>query len=108
MAQPTPPLYALDPALPVLLRPDGAVQRCCPTTWSPTREMLRELHSQGVAHLAVRVPACWRHIPNAFGICMKAGSSLREALTASRHLFGSVDNSIADGGGGHEMPFGGT
>src|ERR1700733_2121525 len=25
MAQPTPPLYALDPALPVLLRPDGAV-----------------------------------------------------------------------------------
>ena len=26
MAQPTPSLYALDPALPVLLRPDGAVQ----------------------------------------------------------------------------------
>jgi hypothetical protein len=26
MAQPTPSLYALDPALPALLRPDGAVQ----------------------------------------------------------------------------------
>jgi hypothetical protein len=36
MAQPTPPLYALDPALPVLLRPDGAVQ----LGWSPRRAVL--------------------------------------------------------------------
>jgi bacteriocin biosynthesis cyclodehydratase domain-containing protein len=36
MAQPTPPLYALDPALPVLLRPDGAVQ----VGWSPRRAVL--------------------------------------------------------------------
>jgi hypothetical protein len=35
MAQPT-PLYALDPALPVLLRPDGAVQ----VGWSPRRAVL--------------------------------------------------------------------
>jgi hypothetical protein len=36
MAQPTPALYALDPALPVLLRPDGAVQ----LGWSPRRAVL--------------------------------------------------------------------
>jgi bacteriocin biosynthesis cyclodehydratase domain-containing protein len=36
MAQPTPSLYALDPALPVLLRPDGAVQ----VGWSPQRAVL--------------------------------------------------------------------
>ena len=36
MAQPTPTLYALDPALPVLLRPDGAVQ----LGWSPRRAVL--------------------------------------------------------------------
>src|SRR3984885_8877454 len=36
MAQPTPTLYALDPALPVLLRPDGAVQ----VGWSPRRAVL--------------------------------------------------------------------
>src|SRR5271163_1134202 len=36
MAQPTPSLYALDPALPVLLRPDGAVQ----LGWSPRRAVL--------------------------------------------------------------------
>jgi bacteriocin biosynthesis cyclodehydratase domain-containing protein len=36
MAQPRPPLYALDPALPVLLRPDGAVQ----VGWSPRRAVL--------------------------------------------------------------------
>jgi hypothetical protein len=36
MAQPTPSLYALDPALPVLLRPDGAVQ----VGWSPRRAVL--------------------------------------------------------------------
>ena len=36
MAQPTPPLYALDPALPVLLRPDGTVQ----VGWSPRRAVL--------------------------------------------------------------------
>jgi hypothetical protein len=36
MAQPTSTLYALDPALPVLLRPDGAVQ----VGWSPHRAVL--------------------------------------------------------------------
>src|SRR5258707_15003215 len=36
MAQPTPSLYALDPALAVLLRPDGAVQ----VGWSPRRAVL--------------------------------------------------------------------
>jgi len=36
MAQPTATLYALDPALPVLLRPDGAVQ----VGWSPRRAVL--------------------------------------------------------------------
>ena len=36
MAQPTPSLYTLDPALPVLLRPDGAVQ----VGWSPRRAVL--------------------------------------------------------------------
>ena len=36
MAQPTSPLYALDPSLPVLLRPDGAVQ----VGWSPRRAVL--------------------------------------------------------------------
>jgi hypothetical protein len=36
MAQPTPSLYALDPALPVLLRPDGGVQ----VGWSPRRAVL--------------------------------------------------------------------
>ena len=36
MAQLTPSLYALDPALPVLLRPDGAVQ----VGWSPRRAVL--------------------------------------------------------------------
>jgi hypothetical protein len=51
MAQPTPPLYALDPALPVLLRPDGAVQ----VGWSPRRAVLvrppRGLTSAGLATL---------------------------------------------------------
>jgi hypothetical protein len=36
MAQPTPPLYSLDPAMPVLLRPDGAVQ----VGWNPRRAVL--------------------------------------------------------------------
>jgi hypothetical protein len=36
MAQPTPPLYALDPAMPVLLRPDGAVQ----VGWNPRRAVV--------------------------------------------------------------------
>src|ERR1700756_1595355 len=36
MAQPTASLYALDPSLPVLLRPDGAVQ----VGWSPRRAVL--------------------------------------------------------------------
>src|SRR5580693_7926382 len=51
MAPPTPPLYALDPALPVLLRPDGAVQ----VGWSPRRAVLvrppRGLTSAGLATL---------------------------------------------------------
>jgi bacteriocin biosynthesis cyclodehydratase domain-containing protein len=49
MAQPTPSLYALDPALPVLLRPDGAVQ----VGWSPRRAVLirppRGLNPAGLA-----------------------------------------------------------
>ena len=65
MAQPTPSLYALDPALPVLLRPDGAVHAAVTATEADLvvlsdnliadPHMLRDLHSQGVAHLAVRV-----------------------------------------------------
>lgn len=51
MAQPTPSLYALDPALPVLLRPDGAVQ----VGWSPRRAVLirppRGLTATGLATL---------------------------------------------------------
>jgi bacteriocin biosynthesis cyclodehydratase domain-containing protein len=51
MAQPTPSLYALDPALPVLLRPDGAVQ----VGWSPRRAVLihppRGLNPAGLATL---------------------------------------------------------
>lgn len=50
MAQPT-PLYALDPALPVLLRPDGAVQ----VGWNPQRAVLirppRGLTASGLATL---------------------------------------------------------
>ncbi len=51
MAQPTPSLYALDPALPVLLRPDGAVQ----VGWSPRRAVLirppRDVTAAGLATL---------------------------------------------------------
>ncbi|MFZ0226758.1 MAG: cyclodehydratase [Mycobacterium sp.] len=51
MAQPTPSLYALDPALPVLLRPDRAVQ----VGWSPRRAVLirppRGLTAAGLATL---------------------------------------------------------
>ena len=51
MAQPTPSLYALDPALPVLLRPDGAVQ----LGWSPRRAVLirppRGMTTTGLAAL---------------------------------------------------------
>jgi bacteriocin biosynthesis cyclodehydratase domain-containing protein len=51
MAQPPPSLYALDPALPVLLRPDGAVQ----VGWSPRRAVLirppRGLTATGLATL---------------------------------------------------------
>jgi hypothetical protein len=51
MAQPTPSLFALDPALPVLLRPDGAVQ----VGWSPRRAVLirppRGLNAAGLATL---------------------------------------------------------
>ncbi|WP_343577141.1 cyclodehydratase [Mycobacterium sp.] len=58
MAQPKPPLYALDPALPVLLRPDGAVQ----VGWSPRRAVLirppRGVTATGLATLlrAMRSP----------------------------------------------------
>jgi hypothetical protein len=49
--QPPPSLYALDPALPVLLRPDGAVQ----VGWSPRRAVLirppRSLNAAGLATL---------------------------------------------------------
>jgi hypothetical protein len=48
---PTPSLYALDPALPVLLRPDGTVQ----VGWSPRRAVLirppRGLNAAGLATL---------------------------------------------------------
>ena len=51
MAQPTASLYALDPSLPVLLRPDGAVQ----VGWSPRRAVLirppRGLNPAGLATL---------------------------------------------------------
>jgi bacteriocin biosynthesis cyclodehydratase domain-containing protein len=51
MAQPKPPLYALDPAMPVLLRPDGAVQ----VGWNPRRAVLvrppRGLTAAGLATL---------------------------------------------------------
>jgi bacteriocin biosynthesis cyclodehydratase domain-containing protein len=51
MAQPTPSLYVLDPALPVLLRPDGTVQ----VGWSPRRAVLirppRGLTAAGLATL---------------------------------------------------------
>src|ERR1700733_1649279 len=47
MAQPTPPLYALDPALPVLLRPDGAVLIQPPrgVTAVGLATLLRAMHS---------------------------------------------------------------
>jgi hypothetical protein len=67
MAQPTPSLYALDPALPVLLRPDGAVQ----VGWSPRRAVLirppRGLNPAGLAtllramHLPVSISELQRH-----------------------------------------------
>src|ERR1700733_14620051 len=51
MAQPTPSMYALDPVLPVLLRPDGAVQ----VGWSPRRAVLiqppRRVTATGLATL---------------------------------------------------------
>ena len=59
MAQPTPSRYALDPALPVLMRPDGAVQ----VGWSPRRAVLirppRGVTAAGLATLlrAMHSPA---------------------------------------------------
>jgi hypothetical protein len=51
MAQPTPPLYALDPAMPVLLRHDGTVQ----VGWNPRRAVVvrppRGLTAIGLATL---------------------------------------------------------
>jgi bacteriocin biosynthesis cyclodehydratase domain-containing protein len=51
MAQPPLPLYALDPAMPVLLRPDGAVQ----VGWNPRRAVVvrppRGLTATGLATL---------------------------------------------------------
>src|ERR1700744_1596012 len=56
MAQPSSMLYALDPALPVLLRPDGAVQ----VGWSPHRAVLirppRGLTAAGLATLLRAMP----------------------------------------------------
>jgi hypothetical protein len=49
MAQAAACLYSLDPAMPVLLRPDGVVQ----VGWDP--RIVRDLHNAGVPHLLVRV-----------------------------------------------------
>jgi hypothetical protein len=60
MAQPTPSLYALDPALPVLLRPDGAVQ----VGWSPRRAVLiRPPRGVTAARLATLLQAMHSPVP---------------------------------------------
>jgi bacteriocin biosynthesis cyclodehydratase domain-containing protein len=60
MAQPTPSLYALDPALPVLLRPDGAVQ----VGWSPRRAVLiQPPHGVTAAGLATLLRAMQSPVP---------------------------------------------
>jgi hypothetical protein len=60
MAQPTPSLYALDPALPVLLRPDGAVQ----VGWDPRRAVLvRPPHGLAAAELAALLRAMRSPLP---------------------------------------------
>jgi hypothetical protein len=73
MAQPTPSLYALDPALPVLLRPDGAVQ----VGWSPRRAVLirppRGITATGLAtllramHSPVAISELQRHCDLSLG-----------------------------------------
>ena len=60
MAQPTPSLYALDPALPVLLRPDAAVQ----VGWSPRRAVLiRPPSGLNAAGLATLLRAMHSPVP---------------------------------------------
>ena len=60
MAQPTPSLYALDPALPVLIRPDGAVQ----VGWSPRRAVLiRPPRDVSAAELAALLRAMQSPVP---------------------------------------------
>ncbi len=60
MAQPTRSLYALDPALPVLLRPDGAVQ----VGWSPRRAVLiRPPRAVTAAALAALLRAMHSPVP---------------------------------------------
>ena len=60
MAQPTPPLYALDPALPVLLRPDGSVQ----VGWRPRRAVLiRPPRGSNAAGLATLLRAMHAPVP---------------------------------------------
>ena len=57
---PTPSLYALDPALPVLLRPDGAVQ----VGWSPRRAVLiRPPRGVTAAALAAMLRAMHSPVP---------------------------------------------
>lgn len=59
MAQPT-PLYALDPALPVLLRPDGAVQ----VGWNPRRAVvIRPPHGLTAAGLATLLRSMHSPLP---------------------------------------------
>jgi hypothetical protein len=60
MAQPTPPLYALDPAMPVLLRPDGAVQ----VGWNPRRAVvIRPPHGLTAAGLATLLRSMHSPLP---------------------------------------------
>jgi hypothetical protein len=60
MAQPTPPLYALDPAMPVLLRPDGAVQ----VGWNPRRAVvIRPPHGLTATGLATLLRSMHSPLP---------------------------------------------
>ncbi|MBV9721463.1 MAG: cyclodehydratase, partial [Mycobacterium sp.] len=74
MAQPTSTLYALDPALPVLLRPDGAVQ----VGWSPRRAVL--IHPpRGMTPLGLAMLLRAMHSPVALSeLQVQAGVSAEE------------------------------
>jgi len=73
MAQPTPSLYALDPALPVLLRPDGAVQ----VGWSPRRAVLiRPPRGLNAADLATLLRAM--HSPVSMGELQRQAGGLSD------------------------------